>query len=670
MKIGYRIRAIAFAGVMFTLVAWGVPGRSRPFEIAQALSAEATQGTATITTEDPEIPVDELKLLVMPLTLPELETEAGAWMALLRSKVEEISSAELAIKRQNRQARQSREAVDAIEKAQVALEEAQEAQRGAAPGSPEYEEATRKVEQAQEALEKAQEAVGEAVEAKEALEEDEDAQEAIEAALEEDEEGEEPIVDLGETPDVEDAEEAAAALEEAAAALEETVEDESEQTVEGEGVEEGTVAGADDLETEEELEEKSEALETISEQLEESAEATSDVKQQLVANVTELQEDRTAIIDRFKVILDEIEEKGGEVDSYKTYINAVNNIEIDVTDTEGLGVRILGWIKSDEGGKRWGINIGKFLGIIVASFVISKILSMISSKTLAQLGASQLLREFFVMVIERGGVTIGFLLALTALEVSLGPVLAVLGGASFVLAFALQSNLGNLASGLMIMLNKPFDIGDEVKVSGIWGSVHSISLASTTIKGFQRQMITIPNNTIWGGIIENMTPGSGDSIRGGSFLIRCPLNQNIRQVQDILKDVLLSHPKVLKDPGPGVFPWQFEEYFVSLYVSYKSTINDFWYVWMDVIPMIQERFQQEGIQVALPTEQEIMIDSPFNGKQLPGKVETGKSATVSATKLQSKTEQSTDNGKNGSESVGIDTDIDADVGVDTSFDMR
>lgn len=662
MKIGYQIRAIALAGVVFTFVTWGAPGRSRTFEIAQAPAAEATQGSGTaMTAEDPEIPVDELKLLVKPLTLPELEIEAAAWQVLLRSKVEEISNAEIAIKRQNRQARQSREAVDAIEKAQKALEDAQEAQQGATPGSPEYEEASKKVEQAQEALKTAQEAVGEAVEAKEALEEDEQAQEAIEAALEEDEEGEEPLLDLGETPNVEDAEEAAEALEDAAAALEETV----EEVGEGEG-EEGAVAGADDLETEEELEERSEALETISEQLEESAEATAEVKQQLVVNVTQLQSERTAVVDRFEVILDEMEEKGGDVQAYKTYIDAISGIEIDVTDTEGLGVRVLGWIKSEEGGQRWGINIAKFVGIMIAAFIVSKILRNLANRALAQLGTSQLLREFIVVLIDRGGIIVGFMLALTALEISLGPVLALVGGASFVLAFALQSNLGNLASGLMIMVNKPFDVGDEVKVCGVWGYIHSISLASTIIQGFQRQLITIPNNTIWGGMIENLTPGKGSDIRAGSFLIRSPLNQNIRKVQEILKDVLLSHPKVLKDPGPGVFPWQFEEYFVSLYVSYKSTTDDFWYVWMDVVPMIQERFEKEGLVFAIPTEQEIAIDSPFNGKKKLSSAEE-KSLAASGTKLQSKTQRSADNGN---ESVGLDTDLDVEVGPDTAFDLR
>ena len=660
MKIGYRIRAIALAGVVFTFVTWGAPGRSRTFEIAQAPAAEATQGSGTaMTAEDPEIPVDELKLLVKPLTLPELEIEAAAWQVLLRSKVEEISNAEIAIKRQNRQARQSREAVDAIEKAQKALEDAQEAQQGATPGSPEYEEATKKVEQAQEALKTAQEAVGEAVEAKEALEEDEQAQEAIEAALEEDEEGEEPLLDLGETPNVEDAEEAAEALEDAAAALEETVE-------EGEG-EEVAAAGTDDLETEEELEERSETLETISEQLEESAEATAEVKQQLVVNVTQLQSERTAVVDRFEVILDEMEEKGGDVQAYKTYIDAISGIEIDVTDTEGLGVRVLGWIKSEEGGQRWGINIAKFVGIMIAAFIVSKILRNLANRALAQLGTSQLLREFIVVLIDRGGIIVGFMLALTALEISLGPVLALVGGASFVLAFALQSNLGNLASGLMIMVNKPFDVGDEVKVSGVWGYIHSISLASTTIQGFQRQLITIPNNTVWSGMIENLTAGD---IRAGSFLIRSPLNQNISKVQEILKDVIGSHPKVLEDPGPGAFPWQFEEYFVSIYASFKTKTDDFWYVWMELVPMIHERFEKEGLVFAIPTEQEIAIESPFNGKQLFASGEKGKSAVVSQAKLQSKKERKADNGNNGNESVGLDTDLDVEVGPDTAFDMR
>ncbi|MEO1561758.1 MAG: mechanosensitive ion channel domain-containing protein, partial [Cyanobacteria bacterium J06632_19] len=188
--------------------------------------------------------------------------------------------------------------------------------------------------------------------------------------------------------------------------------------------------------------------------------------------------ERTAIVDRFKVVLDELELKGGDAKSYKQYIDAINTVQLDLQDAEGVGVRLISWLQSAEGGLRWAGNLGKFLGIVLASIIVSQALAIFLKHFLVKFdNVSGLMREFTIMLVKRGGVVVGFMLALTALEISLGPIIALLGGASFVLAFALQSNLGNLASGLMMMLYKPFDVGDEVKINGIWGNVDSITLA-------------------------------------------------------------------------------------------------------------------------------------------------------------------------------------------------
>jgi len=574
--IGARIKAVALTGMVCTVVAWWSPVRSKEVQAVQwEVLVAFNPSSESATAADPEIPIDELKLLVKPLTKAELEKEAGAWQELLKAKVKEISDAEIAIKRQNRQAKEAKEAVDAVEKAQAALAEAKEAQENAAPDTPEYEEATKKVEAAQAALAKAREAIGEAVEAKEEVELDSEVQKTVSEALEGDSEDED------DSSEELDASEAARNIDAAAEAL-------GEETEGVEGVDESK-------------------LEEISEQLEQSVESTSEVKKEVVKKVTELISERVAIVDRFEVLLDELEKKGGETEQYKTYIDAVSGVEIDVTDTTGLGVRLVGWLKSEEGGLRWGINIAKFVIIVAVSIYISKILSQIVNKTLSKVGGtSELLRQFIIMVIERGGIVLGVMLALTALGVSLGPLIALLGGASFVLAFALQSNLGNFASGLMIMLSKPFDVGDEIKVSGLWGYVDSISLASTKIKGFSRQVITVPNNTIWGSIIENLTAGD---IRAGSILIRVPFKENIRKVKQIIEDIAKSHPLVLSDPGPGVFPWQYEEYYIALYLSFKTKTPDFWSAWGDLIPMIQEGLEKEGIEIALPIEQQIDVSA-------------------------------------------------------------
>jgi len=424
--IGARIKAVALTGMVCTVVAWWTPVRGQEVQAVQSEVLVALNPTGDSTTADPEISLNELRLLVKPLTKPELESEAEVWQGLLKAKVKEISDAEIAIKRQNQ-------------------------------------------------------------EAKEALD-----------------------------------------------------------------------------------------------------------------RVTELQFEAEEIVERFNLVLEELEKKGGETEQYQTYINAVSGLEIDVTDTEGLRVRLVEWLTSEKGGWRWGINIAKFVAIMAASIYISKILNRLASKALSQIGASGLLRQFITTTIERGGLVLGLMLALTALEViSLGQVFALLGGISFVLAFALQSNLGNFASGLMIMLTKPFDVGDEVKVSDLWGWVDSISLANTKIKGFTGEVITVPNNTIWDSIIENLT---ASEIRGGSMYFRLPFKENIRKVEQILLDIAKSHPLILEEPGPGTFPWQYEEYYISIGLSFKTKTPDFWEVWSDLLRMIQERFEQEGIEIALPID--------------------------------------------------------------------
>jgi small conductance mechanosensitive channel len=601
----YQTRAVVLAGVVCTFVAWATPGRSQQqprekgeiipetYLLAQA-EAEAPAPKA-VTTENPAIPVDELALLVKPLTLSELETEAAAWMELVKAKVKEISNAEIAIKRKNRQLDQEKDAVTALEDAQAALEKAEEAQKAATPGSPEAEEAAKRVEEAKESLAKAQESVAEATDTKKELEEDEEVKKAVEEAEQDVEEGGKTAAEKEEekkeeaaapTPDPDDFDYYCnqlgwvsypdsqtgveiSCLEETAAPAAPAAPAETGQTEEAA---KNIDAAAADIEaggadSEAQLQEKQADLEEAAKQIEESSAAEEEVKKQLVVNVTTLQSEQTALVDRLKVVLDAMEAKGGDPVAYRTYIKAVSLIEVDVTDTTGLGVRVLSWIQSQEGGRRWGINIGKFAGILVVATIVSQVLGKVVNGTMTKFGASSLLREFVVMLVTRGGVIIGILFALTALEISLGPLLTVFGGLSFILAFALQSNLGNLASGLMIMAYKPFDVGDEVKIGGVWGFIDSITLANTKILSWRKQIVIMPNNAVWGGQIENYTAGE---IRAWSLKVNVPYDQDVETVQKIWKDIAAANPLVLEKPAPSAFPWAYDGYSVELYCGFKT----------------------------------------------------------------------------------------------------
>jgi len=670
-----RVRAVVLTGVICVAAVWFSPVRSRvvnaqeivPEETQEETQADANPGK---TTKNIEIPLDELQLLVKPLTQEELETEAQAWLLLLQNKAQAISEAEIAIKRQNRQIQGQQDAVKALENARQALAEAEAAQAAASPGSEEYKTATEKVEASRENLQKAREALQEVAKAREELQEDEalqtavqgaeqsneatreikkanqtiaalkewredsstsfyeydaataiiadlergiqefeDAQTALKEAEPDSVEAETANQDLewaketlqtarnaaGEFVVLEDAEETAATQAEAQRGLDEAtavLETADEQAGAGNG-ESGATSEAD-------ITQQQQQIEATVRQLQESADAESELKNQLVANVTELQDERTAIIDRFKVILEELQRKGGEIDSYNQYIIAVSGVELDLQDTEGLGVRLVSWLKSEEGGMRWGINLGKFTGIIIASAIVSQILGFILNQSLSRFGStSEVLRHFAVMLVKRGGIVVGVMLALTALEINLAPILALVGGVSFVLAFALQSNLGNLASGLMIMVYKPFDIGDEIKVNGIWGYIEAITLANTKITGFGGQMYTIPNNTVWNQQIENL---SHSDKRKMAVWIDYDLSVDLRVVEKLLMEIMTSHPDVLDDPAPGTFAWKIQDYSIQVGVSGWAETSKYWSVWDDVLRQIQERFVQEGIAVKIPKQ--------------------------------------------------------------------
>ena len=100
---------------------------------------------------------------------------------------------------------------------------------------------------------------------------------------------------------------------------------------------------------------------------------------------------------------------------------------------------------------------------------------------------------------------IGSLIARSQLGISLGPLLAGLGIAGFVIGFALQDTLANFVSGMMILFYRPFDVGDLIEAGGVLGKVNDMSLVNTTILTIDNQTVIVPNNMIWQNIIKNVT---------------------------------------------------------------------------------------------------------------------------------------------------------------------
>ena len=510
------------------------------------LSAAEKAGTSyeATTTADPGISVEALELKLKPLRRDEVKAEAEAWIGLLAAHVGEVSAAEIAVKRKLREISMAGEleaALKSVEQSKAALEQSPDdasLQQAAADAETAYDELLETLKAAQKNDTGIQEidAVTERAEAR-----------------------------IGELE--KDTPEPAAG------------DDEQAESQAGEG-------------------------EVVSEEqakLEQAVRERDRQRDVLLEYLTVLRTEQTALIDRATTVVNVFEAKGGvveEVDEYRKYLAAVSGVKVDVSDMEAAWKTISGWALSEEGGLRWLKNLAVFVVIIIVFFFLARLVSRAMQTVVARTAqTSRLLGDFLIVTTRRIILAIGFLIGLAALEVNIGPVLALIGAAGFVIAFALQNSLGNFASGILIMVFKPFDLGDLVEIGGVLGVVKSMNLLSVQLHTPDNRAVTIPNNNVWGDTITNV---NGTDTRRVDLVFGIAYDDDIAKAQKIMEEVLDAHEQVLDDPAPVVRVHELADSSVNFVCRPWVRTENYWDVYWDVTRKVKERFDNEGITIPFP----------------------------------------------------------------------
>ena len=329
----------------------------------------------------------------------------------------------------------------------------------------------------------------------------------------------------------------------------------------------------------------------------ETEEAT-DTKTALIKHIVGLTAEGILLIDRFKVVLAELAAKGGETTEYDTYIKAVSGLKVDVTDASATWTTITGWLMSAEGGFRWALNIGQFLIIIIVFYFLSIVVAKAAKKALSKTkNFSILLSDFLVMSARRLVLFVGLFVGLSALEINLGPVLAVIGAAGFVIAFALQNSLSNFASGILMLLYRPFDVNDFISVAGTQGKVESMNLLSTQLRTPDNQLVIVPNNSVWGDVIVNIT---GITERRVDLVFGIGYSDDIDKAQKVLEEIVLGHELILKSPAAVVKLHELADSSVNFVCRPWVKPVDYWDVYWDITREVKRRFDAEGISIPFP----------------------------------------------------------------------
>ena len=281
-----------------------------------------------------------------------------------------------------------------------------------------------------------------------------------------------------------------------------------------------------------------------------------------------------------------------------------SGVSIGLFDTEALVAALgEGWEKFKDSlvdkAPSILLKLVVFVLVILAFRALSRLVKRLVKSGLDKpsINFSVLLKD--ILVSASGGLVmfVGILVALSQVGISLGPALAGLGVAGFIVGFALQDTLGNFAAGGMILFYRPYDVNDFVEVSGASGLVKKMNLVSTTITTFDNQTLVIPNSKIWGDVIKNVT---AQATRRVDMEFGISYSDDIEKTERILRDIVEAHEKVLASPEPTIRLHKLGDSSVNFVVRPWTATADYWDVYWDITREVKMRFDREGISIPFP----------------------------------------------------------------------
>ena len=237
------------------------------------------------------------------------------------------------------------------------------------------------------------------------------------------------------------------------------------------------------------------------------------------------------------------------------------------------------------------------LVLFVVGWLVIRLVDFVIRKGLARSNRRGLLINFVASSVTKACWAVLLVMVLGRLGVNVAPLVAGLGVTGFVLGFAFQESLGNLASGLMIALNEPFKVGDFVEIAGLQGSVVEMNIMATTLTTGDNKKIVVPNKSVWGGPIVNY---SAMATRRVDVQVGIAYGEDIGRALDVIRETVLSVPGVLKTPAPTIAVGALAESQVTINVRPWAKNADYWSVYFETLKAVKNELGRAGIEIPFP----------------------------------------------------------------------
>jgi small conductance mechanosensitive channel len=245
----------------------------------------------------------------------------------------------------------------------------------------------------------------------------------------------------------------------------------------------------------------------------------------------------------------------------------------------------------------YGIAVIGAVLILIAGRIAASIAGKLTRRALGRANVDPALIGFASSIIKTAIIVFTVIAALAKFGVQTTSFVAVLGAAGLAIGLALQGSLSNFAAGVLILLFRPFRIGDAVEAAGVAGSVNEIGILTTTLRSWDNKKIIVPNSAIMSGVIVNI---NAHDTRRVDMTAGISYGDDIGRAKSILDKILADHPKVLDDPAPKVAVVELADSSVNFVVRPWCKSADYWDVYFEVTRAIKEQFDAQGISIPFP----------------------------------------------------------------------
>ena len=245
----------------------------------------------------------------------------------------------------------------------------------------------------------------------------------------------------------------------------------------------------------------------------------------------------------------------------------------------------------------WGLKIVLALAIFYIGRMVVNTVVKITSKLMLSRDMDEILVSFLTSILRWVLLLFVIIAALSQLGINTNSLVALLGAAGLAIGLSLQSSLSNFASGVMLIIFRPFTKGDFVEAGGATGVIEKISIFTTTMTTPDNKEVIVPNGAILSGNITNF---SARPTRRVDMVFGISYDDDIRKAKQILEEIIAADERVLADPAPVVALGELADSSVNFLVRPWAKSADYWSLLWDTTTAVKLRFDEEGISIPYP----------------------------------------------------------------------